>query len=41
MEVLKGIESDTEDIFPDPMSMQIYPQWASDHKRIEHEFAGM
>jgi NAD(P)-dependent dehydrogenase (short-subunit alcohol dehydrogenase family) len=41
MEVLKGIESNTEDIFPDPMSMQIYPQWASDHKRIEHDFAAM
>jgi len=41
VEVFKGIESDTKDIFPDPMSMQIYPRWASDHKRIEHEFATM
>ena len=39
--VVNGIEADTEDIFPDPMSQQLYVQWASDHKRIEHQFATM
>jgi NAD(P)-dependent dehydrogenase (short-subunit alcohol dehydrogenase family) len=39
--VLDGIEADLEDIFPDPMSKQVYAQWASDHKQIEHQFAAM
>lgn len=39
--VLDGIEADAEDIFPDPMSKQLYAQWALDHKGIEHQFAAM
>jgi hypothetical protein len=39
--VLKGIEADEEDIFPDPMSRQLYAHWAADHKAIEHQFATM
>ncbi len=39
--VLKGIEANEEDIFPDPMSRQLYTQWAADHKAIEHQFATM
>ena len=39
--VLKGVESDEEDIFPDPMSRQLYAHWAADHKAIERQFATM
>jgi len=39
--VLKGVEADEEDIFPDPMSQQLYAHWASDHKAIERQFATM
>jgi NAD(P)-dependent dehydrogenase (short-subunit alcohol dehydrogenase family) len=39
--VLKGIEADEEDIFPDPMSRQLYAHWAADHKAIERQFATM
>jgi NAD(P)-dependent dehydrogenase (short-subunit alcohol dehydrogenase family) len=39
--VLKGVEADEEDIFPDPMSRQLYAQWAADHKGIERQFAAM
>jgi NAD(P)-dependent dehydrogenase (short-subunit alcohol dehydrogenase family) len=41
MEVLRGIETDQEDIFPDPMSRQLYAAWAEDHKAVEHQFATM
>lgn len=40
-EVLSGVEADQEDIFPDPMSRQLYANWASDHKAIERQFATM
>ena len=40
-EVLQGIEADQEDIFPDPMSRELYAHWASDHKAIERQFAAM
>jgi NAD(P)-dependent dehydrogenase (short-subunit alcohol dehydrogenase family) len=40
-EVLTGLDADIEDIFPDPMSKQIYSQWVSDHKGVEHQFATM
>ena len=33
-EVLLGVEADQEDIFPDPMSRQLYAHWANDHKAI-------
>lgn len=39
--VLRGVEADEEDIFPDPMSKALYAQWASDHKAIERQFAAM
>jgi NAD(P)-dependent dehydrogenase (short-subunit alcohol dehydrogenase family) len=40
-EVLSGVEADDEDIFPDPMSRQLYAHWAGDHKAIERQFAAM
>src|SRR5262249_6575537 len=40
-EVLAGIEADTEDIFPDATSKQVYSYWAEDHKSIERQFADM
>jgi len=39
--VLAGLSADEEDIFPDPMSRQLYAQWAGDHKGIERQFAAM
>jgi len=39
--VLKGIEADAEDIFPDSMSQQLYAHWARDHKAVERQFAAM
>jgi len=40
-EVLMGVETDQEDIFPDPMAKTLYAQWTTDHKAIEHQFAAM
>jgi NAD(P)-dependent dehydrogenase (short-subunit alcohol dehydrogenase family) len=37
--VLTGIENQQEDIFPDPMSTQLYAAWKQDHKAIEKQFA--
>ena len=39
--VLEGIIAETEDIFPDPMSKQLYSAWRVDHKAVEHQFASM
>jgi NAD(P)-dependent dehydrogenase (short-subunit alcohol dehydrogenase family) len=39
--VLAGIESGQEDIFPDPMSTQLYTAWKQDHKAVEKQFATM
>lgn len=39
--VLKGVEAGEEDIFPDPMSRQLYANWAADHKAVERQFATM
>jgi NAD(P)-dependent dehydrogenase (short-subunit alcohol dehydrogenase family) len=39
--VLQGIEADREDIFPDPMSTQVYTAWKQDHKAVEKQFATM
>lgn len=39
--VLAGIEAGQEDIFPDPMSTQVYAAWRQDHKAIEKQFATM
>lgn len=39
--VLAGIEAGQEDIFPDPMSTQLYAAWKQDHKTVERQFAAM
>lgn len=39
--VVSGIESGMEDIFPDPMSTQLYAAWKTDHKAVERQFALM
>ncbi len=39
--VLAGIEAEQEDIFPDPMSRQLYAAWQQDHKAVEKQFATM
>lgn len=39
--VLAGIKAGQEDIFPDPMSTQVYTAWRQDHKAVEKEFATM
>ena len=38
---LAGIEAGEEDIFPDPMSQQLYTAWRQDHKAVERQFAAM
>lgn len=37
--IISGVESGTEDIFPDPMSTQLYAAWKTDHKAVERQFA--
>lgn len=39
--ILDGIEAGAEDIFPDPMSQQLYSAWRQDHKAVEKQFASM
>lgn len=39
--IVQGVITGKEDIFPDPMSQQVYKAWAADHKAVEREFAGM
>ena len=39
--IVEGINAGTEDIFPDPMSRQLYAAWAADHKAVEKQFASM
>ena len=38
-EVIEGIAAGMEDIFPDPMSKQVYAGWKADHKAVEKQFA--
>jgi NAD(P)-dependent dehydrogenase (short-subunit alcohol dehydrogenase family) len=38
---LAGVEAGDEDIFPDPMSRQLYAAWRADHKAVERQFASM
>jgi NAD(P)-dependent dehydrogenase (short-subunit alcohol dehydrogenase family) len=38
---LAGVEADEEDIYPDPMSQQVYAAWREDHKAVERQFAAM
>lgn len=39
--ILDGIEAEQEDIFPDPMAVEIGKLWASDPKQLERNFASM
>jgi hypothetical protein len=39
--ILAGIASGKEDIFPDPMSAQLGELWAKDPKGLEKQFASM
>ena len=38
---LAGVEANDEDIYPDPMSRQVYAAWREDHKAVERQFAAM
>jgi len=38
---LSAVAAGEEDIFPDPMSRQIYSSWRDDHKAVERLFATM
>jgi len=37
--IVAGVVAGEEDIFPDPMSQQVYAGWKQDHKAIERQFA--
>jgi NAD(P)-dependent dehydrogenase (short-subunit alcohol dehydrogenase family) len=37
--IVAGLAAGDEDIFPDPMSQQVYAAWKQDHKAIERQFA--
>jgi short-subunit dehydrogenase len=37
--IVDGIVAGQEDIFPDPMSAQVYEGWRQDHKAVERQFA--
>ena len=39
--VIEGIESDVEDIFPDPMAKQVKDLWKQDPKALERQFGAM
>ena len=39
--VIAGVIEGREDIFPDPMSQQVYQSWRQDHKAVEKQFATM
>jgi len=39
--IVNGVNEDREDIFPDPMSIEVYGVWSKDHKAIEKQFAQM
>jgi len=39
--IIEGIENNQEDIFPDPMSQEVYGNWSNDHKAVERQFAQM
>lgn len=39
--IVKGVINNVEDIFPDPMSTQVYAAWCEDHKTVEKQFAQM
>jgi short-subunit dehydrogenase len=39
--IVAGLSEGREDIFPDPMSQQLYTAWRQDHKAVEKQFATM
>lgn len=39
--IVRGIQEGEEDIFPDPMSIEVYGAWKNDHKAVEKQFAQM
>jgi NAD(P)-dependent dehydrogenase (short-subunit alcohol dehydrogenase family) len=39
--VLTAVAAGEEDIFPDPMSQQVYAAWRQDPKAVERQFASM
>ncbi len=39
--IVDGVQEDHEDIFPDPMSAQVYEGWRQDHKAVERQFAAV
>ena len=39
--IVRGIIDKREDIFPDPMSTEVYAAWSKDHKAVEKQFAQM
>lgn len=39
--VLAAVAAGDEDIFPDPMSQQVYAAWRQDPKAVERQFASM
>jgi len=39
--IVNGISQEQEDIFPDPMSSEVYAAWSQDHKAVEKQFAQM
>jgi NAD(P)-dependent dehydrogenase (short-subunit alcohol dehydrogenase family) len=39
--VVEGWKKGEEDIFPDPMSQQVYSAWRENHKAVEQQFASM
>jgi len=39
--IVAGVAAGHEDIFPDPMSAQVYEGWRQDHKAVERQFASL
>jgi NAD(P)-dependent dehydrogenase (short-subunit alcohol dehydrogenase family) len=39
--IVSGIEAGDEDIFPDPMALQVAAGWKQDRKAVERQFAAM
>jgi len=39
--ILTGVEQDQDDIFPDPMSRELFAIWRSDPKQLERQFVQM
>ena len=38
---LAGVDAGDEDIYPDPMSKEVYSAWRKDHKAVERQFAAL